>query len=56
MTKRKPSSITNKPSENRILQQQKKKLNNLYNYAPTFALETNIFAWDHSVVFSFKVT
>lgn len=52
MTKRKPSRITN--HQNRIL---KKKLNNLYNYTPTFAFKTHTFEWDDSVVvFSFKVT
>lgn len=33
-----------------------KKVKYLYNYAPTFAFETHTFAWDDSVVFSFKVT
>lgn len=53
MTKRKPSRVTN--HQNRILKK-KKKLNNLYNYTPTFAFKTHTFAWDDSVVFSFKVT
>lgn len=52
MTKGKPSTTNH---QNRILKI-KKKLNNLYNYTPTFAFETHTFAWDDSVVFSFKVT
>ena len=55
---KKPSRITN--HQNGILKKKKrkkkKKLNNLYNYTPTFAFKTHTFAWDDSVVFSFKVT
>lgn len=52
MTKGKPSRTNH---QNRILKKKKKKLNNLYNYTPTFAFKTHTFAWDDSV-FSFKVT
>lgn len=38
-----------------LKKKKKKKLNNLYNYTPTFAFKTHTFAWDDSV-FSFKVT
>lgn len=53
MRKRKPSRTNH---EKRILLKKKKKLNNLYNYTATFAFRTRAFAWDDSVVFSFKVT
>lgn len=50
MTKRKKAIENNKPSEQNSL----KKLNNLYNYTPTFAFKTHTFAWDDSVVFLFQ--
>lgn len=53
MSKRKPSRTSHR---NRISLKKKKrkKLNNLYNYTPTFAFKTHTFAWDDSVCVLFQ--
>lgn len=53
MTKRKPSRTNHQKS---FFKKKKKKLNNLYTATFAFRTHTHAFAWDDSVVFSFKVT